>query len=331
MNIIIAMNKKLLVILLWLNLGLFAQVPTNSLSAYYPFNNNTLDYIGTRHGIVPVGAEQYGTDRWGHLNACYDVVGNSNHIMLPNDYWIYGDYSISAWVKVKQTESYPRLYDFGNGYGVNNAIGKLSHGGNGSPTLEYYASSTVDGSNYLTNSFLNIGTWYHLVFISSGTSMKIYKNNVLIGTSNGSHIPENVYRTSNKIGGSNAPLQDDTQAFIDDFRLYDRAITPEEVTQLYNEPDDFVGINEAVMTLNDVVISPNPVSDQVSIRFSSNSLQQVNVKVFDNLGKLVINQNQQSTIGQNLIELNSQKLADGLYFISISNGINSKNMKFVKK
>lgn len=325
------MKKIILSFLILSNIYLFAQVPTNSLSAYYPFNGNTLDYIGTRHGTVAVGAEQYGVDRWGHFNACYDVVGNSNHIMLPNDYWIYGDYSISAWVNVKQTESYPRLYDFGNGYGVNNAIGKLSHGGNGSPTLEYYASSTVDGSNYLTSSFLNIGTWYHLVFISSGTSMKIYKNNVLIGTSNGSHTPENVYRTSNKIGGSNAPLQDDTQAFIDDFRLYDRAITPEEVTQLYNEPDGFVGIDEVDMALSNVVIFPSPVSDQINIRFLSNSLEQFNVKVFDDLGNLVVSQNHESIIGNNLVELNSQDLTDGLYFISISNGINSKNMKFVKK
>jgi hypothetical protein len=317
--------------ILLLSLGkLSAQVPTNSLSAYYPFNGNTLDYIGTRHGVVAIGAEQYGIDRWGHPNACYDVVDNSNHIMLPNDYWIYGDYSISAWVKVKQTESFPRLYDFGNGYGINNALGKLSQAGNGSPSVEYYASSTSDGSYYLTNSSLNIATWYHLVFISSGTSMKIYKDNVLIGTSNGSHIPENVFRTSNKIGGSNAPLQDDTQAFIDDFRLYDRAITHEEVTQLYNEPDGYVGIKEEDKSISQVVLFPIPVSNKINIRYNSNILMQTSIQIFDNLGKLIFTQKQEVKIGDNILVIDSEKLSSGLYSISITNGLSTKMLKFVK-
>ena len=45
------MKKVLLSCLLGLNFILIAQVPTNSLSAYYPFNNNTLDYVGARHGV----------------------------------------------------------------------------------------------------------------------------------------------------------------------------------------------------------------------------------------------------------------------------------------
>ncbi len=324
------MNKKLFVILLLLNLGLFSQVPTNSLSAYYPFNNNTLDYVGSRHG-VSAGVAQYGTDRWGAANACYDVVGNSNHIMLPNDYWIYGDYSISAWVKVKQTESYPRLYDFSNGYCIDNVLGKLSHSGNGCPSIEYLVTGQT-GSYYMSTTLLNINTWYHLVFISSGMQMYIYVNNMLIGTYNGNYMPQNVFRTSNKIGGSNAPLQDDTQAYIDDFRLYDRAITPEEVTQLFNEPENPNPVN--VIKNKEIIthlsISPNPTTSQLSVDFMSSSNKETTFQIYDHLGKLVNVQKTETIIGQNKIIVNTQSFVNGFYYLSISSEDKIKNIKFIK-
>lgn len=324
------MKKKILFCLLGLNFISIAQVPTNSLSAYFPFNNNTLDYVGTRHG-VSAGVAHYGTDRWGAPNSCYDVVDNSNHIMLPNDYWIYGDYSISAWVKIKQTESFPRLYDFSNGYCTDNVLGKLSHAGNGCPTIEYLITGQT-GSYYMSNTPLSVNTWYHLVFISSGLQMSIYVNNVLIGTYTGNYTPQNVFRTSNKIGGSNAPLQDDTQAFIDDFRLYDRAITPEEVTQLFNEPQNTnsVSVIENKDIITNLTIFPNPATNQLSVDFMASTNQPTTVQVYDQLGKLVCAQKIETVLGQNKVIINTNNLAKGFYYLTLSSGEKNVNVKFVK-
>lgn len=308
----------------------FAQIPTAALSGYYPFNGNTLDYVGTRHG-VSYGVASYGTDRWGNSNSCYDVLNNSNHILLPNDNWVNGDYSVSAWVKIKATESYPRLYDFGNAYGVNNAIGKLSHAGNGSPSMEYYASSTMDGSYFLSTTVLVIGTWYHLVYISSGTQMKIYINNLLVGVYSGTHIPESIFRTSNKIGGSNAPLEDNTQAFIDDFRLYDRAIQPQEVTILYNEVENVTGVKNINNNLSQVSLYPNPSFNQLNLSLLSNKNQKASIKVIDNIGNLVMTYERELIIGQNIISSDIENLTSGFYFLSITSGDETQNFKFVKR
>ena len=257
---------------------IFAQVPTSGLVAYYPFNNNLYDLIGGRNG-TSAGTEAYYTDRWGNTNACYDVVDNSNHIMLPNDNWVNGDYSVSAWVNVKQIASFPRLYDFGNGYGINNAVGKLSHSGNGCPSLEYYASSTNDGSYYLSTTSFTTNTWAHIVYVFSGVTMKIYMNNVLIGTYSGMHIPESIYRTSNKIGGSNAPMHDDTYAYIDDFRLYDRAISDPEVAQLYNEPNNITAINEYNLEETLFFLYPNPVNNVLMLNFNTQFITKMSNQV----------------------------------------------------
>jgi hypothetical protein len=62
----------------------------------------------------------------------------------------------------------------------------------GCPSIEYLLTGQT-GSYYMSNTPLNINTWYHLVFISSGLQMSIYVNNVLIGTYTGNYMPQNVF------------------------------------------------------------------------------------------------------------------------------------------
>lgn len=325
------MKKVLLSCLLGLNFISIAQVPTNSLAAYYPFNNNTLDYVGARHG-VSAGVAQYGTDRWGAPNACYDVVDNTNYINLPSDYWIHGDYSVSAWVKVKQVMPFPRLYDFANGYMINDAVGQLSHSGSGNvgPAMGY--SNGNFEASYFSQNALSLNDWHHVVYISSVYQMLIYVDGVLDGSAIGNFMPENIFRTQNKIGGSNAPLNDATSAFIDDFRLYDRAITPEEVTQLFNEPENPnpVGVIENDEIITNLSIFPNPTISQLNIDFMSSSNNETTFQIYDNLGKLVSAQKTETLIGQNKVVINTQSLANGFYHLTISSGDNTKNIKFVK-
>ncbi|MBL7937115.1 MAG: T9SS type A sorting domain-containing protein [Bacteroidia bacterium] len=326
------MKNKLLVCLLGLNLVSMAQVPTNSLSAYYPFNNNTLDYVGTRHG-VSVGVAQYGTDRWGATNACYDVVDNTNYINLPSDYWIHGDYSISAWVMVKQEMPFPRLYDFANGYMINDVVGQLSHSGSGNmgPAMGYCINANTE-SHYFSPNALSLNDWHHIVYISSGYQMLIYVDGTLDGSVVGNYMPENIFRTKNKIGGSNAPLNDATNAFIDDFRLYDRAITPEEVTQLFNEPENSnpVSVIENKEVITNLSVFPNPSTNQLNVDFRSFSNKEVTFEIYDNIGKLVSIQKTETLIGQNKVIVKVESLANGFYYLSISSGDKSKNIKFVK-
>lgn len=328
------MNRNILLIISTLITAIAtAQIPTIGLTAYYPFNNNTNDYVGIRHGVSN-GTALYGTDRWGNNNFCYDVVGNSNHIILPNDNWVDGDYSVSAWVKIKQTASFSRLYDFGNGYGINNVIGKLSHAGNASPSIEYYASSTSDGSYYLTNTPLIVDVWHHLVYVSMGVEMKIYIDNILIGSMIGQHIPESIYRTSNKIGGSNAPLQDDTYAFIDEFRLYNKALSTVEIGQLYNEVNPTTGIDEHSQQVSFFSIYPNPTNSNLTIsfnnKFASDLEKTATLNIYSVDGKLVKTENvDKSELSQHIV--NTTNLAKGLYYLNIASGNYSQNLKFVKE
>ena len=67
-------------------------------------------------------------------------------------------------------------------------------------------------------------------------------------------------------------------------------------------------------------IFPNPVSDIVYIDGSSSQLK---IVVFDILGKQVLNKSNTNTINVSL-------LSKGVYFIKVSDGINSSTKKFIK-
>ena len=80
-------------------------------------------------------------------------------------------------------------------------------------------------------------------------------------------------------------------------------------------------------TENDVVIYPNPVADQLTVSLRSNNFQVTSMSVFDINGKLIRTQ----SVSDNQIEMNTQDLAAGNYFLRLSDGKSSVTTKFVKK
>ena len=75
---------------------------SNGLVAYYPFDNDTLDYSGnTLHGST-VGNVQFSANRFNHLNSAYYFDGNS-YIRIPDndslDFYLNLDFTIHFWIK----------------------------------------------------------------------------------------------------------------------------------------------------------------------------------------------------------------------------------------
>ena len=81
------------------------------------------------------------------------------------------------------------------------------------------------------------------------------------------------------------------------------------------------------LTENDIVVYPNPVSDQLTVSLRTNAFQVTNMAVYDINGKLVRTQ----SVSDNQIVMNAQQLASGNYFLRLSDGKNSVTTKFVKR
>lgn len=78
---------------------------------------------------------------------------------------------------------------------------------------------------------------------------------------------------------------------------------------------------------------PNPFSSNTEISFHSNKNEKINFTIVDILGNTLVNRNIDAVLGSNRISLNSNELSSGLYFYSISNGVNTqtKRMLVAKK
>ena len=83
-----------------LSVSLQAQIPTDSLVAYYPFNGNANDESGNGNDGVVNGATLT-TDRFGNVNSAYSFDGVDDWINAPNSGLPDADESrtLTAWVK----------------------------------------------------------------------------------------------------------------------------------------------------------------------------------------------------------------------------------------
>ena len=81
------------------------------------------------------------------------------------------------------------------------------------------------------------------------------------------------------------------------------------------------------LTENDLVVYPNPVSDNLNVTLRTDAFQVTNLAVYDLNGKLVMSQ----PVSDNRISVSANGLAAGSYFLRLSDGNSSVTTKFVKR
>jgi hypothetical protein len=203
---------------------------TNGLVAYYPFNGNANDVSGHGNNATTVQATLC-ADRFGNLNQAYSFNGTNSYIGFTNlpttqvDNW-----SMTAWVKpaslnqlgIAVSLGYNDPYN-GNGYalGISSGIGAAT----GSQLFGVFGSVAWINSGF---SFTDTNQWYQVVMLRSSGVTTFFVNGV--PTPNGTNVSP-IVPTSFTIG-SQSGIRFFNGA-IDDVRIYNRALSTNEVQQLY--------------------------------------------------------------------------------------------------
>jgi len=205
----------------------------NGLVAYYPFNGNANDESGNGNNGTVYGATQT-VDRFGNPNSAYEFNGVSSYINLGNSTRFDVNYhTISAWIVYKHSyqsvifgKVKPLIYETINLY-VNNEQLTTS-----------FATGTETNHTIKDTTTLTQGQLYFVAMTYDGSLVSFYINGVL-----SSFFPRTgtVRTNSNNLaigrhGGDINQLGDDFffKGTIDDVRIYNRALTPTEIAQLYN-------------------------------------------------------------------------------------------------
>lgn len=173
------------------------------------------------------------------------------------------------------------------------------------------------GYDYATipSSSANFGQWYEYVFTYNGTAMSVYRDGVLLGSTN---VTLNTSGDIFRIGVSNSGIQK-LQADIDYIRIYNQALNNAQVSLLYANPN--LSNAEISIANKSFILYPNPAADAVSVSLETELKQ---IEIYSLQGQKVLTSSQ--------AEINISNLPSGLYLVKVEDVHGSvSTQKLIKK
>lgn len=231
-------------------------VPTQGLVLYFPFNGNANDASGNGFNGTVVGATLT-TDRFGTSNSAYSFDGYTSTIRCGDILdSVFSDsvakFSVSGWAETRVFGS----FQTGGGF----IIGKEAGGTYGPYQWGVsHVGGLIIGSVFSDTAIQNYvelacpmttNQWFHFVLVFDGSlpdtqRVKLYvdgqTSNVYVYQQQGTLSTTTTNSAQNlTIGASHAANQPDSpgnfyDGNIDDIRIYNRALSADEITTLYNE------------------------------------------------------------------------------------------------
>jgi hypothetical protein len=232
--------------------GFSQSVLTNGLIAYYPFSGNANDASGNGNDGTVFGATLT-TNRFGYSNQAYYFNGSSSYVTVPINSSVFSnDFTASVWFDLYDiTNGFPTLFDEqGNSAFRESIVGQTS-GGSGIGNLVAYSSYAPATFAWFleTQQPTPTGQYSQAVVTKAGTNVTIYWNGQIAATSqvsNTTFVPGQFL----KIGRQDVEDVPGDTAFhgvIEDIRIYNRALSSNEVAQLNTlESAPVVNVHQAV-------------------------------------------------------------------------------------
>ena len=306
------------------------------LIANYPFDDNANDATPyNNHGTI--GGNPTFVAHAGQSGKAIKFDGNKDSVLVKNAVQLISDYTtIGFWIRVDSTnladaEAY--VIDFGH-WDQRWKISLPQH---------RRIVFTTNAKNTLSNNFitdmdsgdgndLSIGIWWHVTMVHDGTNNIIYVNGVET-----KRVP-----TTGKLNSTARPLIfgcngiEGGQYFfgaLDNVKLYNKAMTAGEINKLFktgSTPVDEAASAALAAAIRS--ISPNPVSDVLTIKHAFTGNEEILVRVFDMVGRQVdAVRFAKNAMPAGQFTLNTSSYQQGTYFLNIvQDGKSLGAMKFVK-
>lgn len=222
---------KLLLCGLLLGTSVAAQiVPQNGLVAYYPFAGNSLDSTSNNYDLTVVNGATLCADRYGRENHAYQFDGIDDYLVHSTPLPQSGNFTLSFWYATDTVVQRGTLMHNGagpsNGLGVeqNNGIANYTVPGN---KIGMYAG----GLNYHTQIITNASQWHHIVIRRTGSTIDLfYDDSIAYSGTFSINNPNGQFSLGHNVTDNNLSFK----GKLDDFVLYNRALTLAEIDTLFN-------------------------------------------------------------------------------------------------
>ncbi|MEU4688977.1 beta-L-arabinofuranosidase domain-containing protein [Actinoplanes sp. NPDC023714] len=205
-------------------------VSTAPREAHYPFEETSgsavVDATGNGWNGVLAGAASRVAGRTGRG---VQLGGGNGHISLPSGILSGASaFTITAWVRVDAPATWARVFDFGTGTGAYLFLTPRSSAG----AARFAITTGGSGAEQRIDApaALATGVWTHVAVTCAGNLGVLYVNGVEAGR-NGA-MTARPATTQNWIGRSQYAGDPYLSAAVDGFRIYSRALSAAEVSQL---------------------------------------------------------------------------------------------------
>jgi hypothetical protein len=211
----------------------------------------------------------------GKIGNAVKLSGDGEYVDLPNGI-VSGlhDFTISAWVNPSANTPWSRVFDFGTG---TNDYMFLTLSAGGGP-LRFAITTSGNGAEQQLNApgTLPLNTWSNVAVTLSGTTATLYVNGQVLATNDNMTLNPAALGTTNNnwIGRSQFSADPYLAATVDDFNIYDHALSAADIAALasgqpgtgnvadykFDEDSGEAALDSSGNGRNATIISPGNVS-----------------------------------------------------------------------
>ncbi len=162
-----------------------------------------------------------------------DLDGSNDYVSMPSAIvsTLY-DFTIAAWVRLDAVSTWSRIFDFGTGTTRNMFLAIRS----GSGTIRFAITTNGNGAEQQINgnAALTTGSWQHVAVTLSGNLGILYVNGTEVGRNGNMTLrPASLGNTALNYIGRSQYADPYLDGRVDNFRIYNRALSAAEIGGLY--------------------------------------------------------------------------------------------------
>jgi len=309
----------------------------NHLLGYWPLDEETGGMVYDFSGETNDGVCQGSYSRIpGKIDSGLHFMPNGHVLMQNNLRSLRFPFTLAIWINREDdsarallcTEDVSGQY-FGTWMGIN---------GSGQVSVNFGNGGTPGPSSRKTkasNSIVPKNVWTHVAAgVNSATDMTLYVNGV---DGEGSYSGTATSMAHSVLGKMQIGYQTSAvtpilhyQGGVDDIRVYDTALTQEQISRLASDPSVVTAGKMSVQGTFSLDATPNPFNPTVVIHFSLPIAQKVVLEIFDVKGGLVARLlDGQKDAGKHKLVWAGTQQASGVYLLRLQAGTNVLERKLV--
>lgn len=291
----------------------------NNLIARYEFEENTNDTtVNKNHGGTLAAA----SFNEGKNDKAIVLNGSSSFVQLPATIANHRQITIATWMYWQGGSTWQRIFDFGNG---EDEYMFLTPSG-GTSKLRFAIKNGGDEQYLDSESSLSgqLNTWIHVAVTLGENGVCLYQDGKLVASSEGITLRPTDFRpVMNYIGRSQFTADPMFKGRIDDFRVYNYALTAEQIQALTDGTAN--GIETAVRNDGKLHISPLPADRAIEVTFGSDDDAHTDFIVYDAQGRPVRSARAQQGMKASI---STAGLPEGVYILKAVHGEEYCTRKF---